>query len=498
MSEEKLPETWQEPIPLGARPALPAFPLHALPGWLGAFCAALAEETQTPPDLAGALALSVLATAAGGRSVVEVRERWREPTNLYVVVALPPANRKSAVFAAMTAPLYAAERHLVDEAAGGIVEAELTAKVTREAADKAAAKAAGAEGPERDALLAEAVDLANAAEAVTVPARPRLLADDATPERIASLMAQQGGRLAVMSAEGGIFDIIAGRYSSAPNMEVFLKGHAGDRLRVDRSSREEFLEEPALTMGLAVQPVVIEDIGKNRTFDGRGLLARFLYALPESLVGYRKVDPDPVPGAVAAAYERQIIALTLSLAQWTDPVVLRLTKEAYAVVVAYGERLEPQLRTKGGRLGHVTEWAGKLVGAAARIAGLLHLAEHLADGYGKPIGAETMTAAIELADYFAAQALMAFDLMGADATQTRATSLLEVLRAHGWESVSRRDLFAKLSRAEFPTVAELEPAINLLEDHGYLRVDTPPRKSKRGRPPAPRYVVHPQVREGHA
>ena len=249
LGEEKLPEAWSEPIPLNARPRLPRFPLHAFPSWLGDFCAALAEETQTPPDMAAALALSVLATAAGGRVVVRVRGRWHEPTNLYVVVALPPANRKSAVFSAMTGPVYEAEQHLADQAAGRIVEAELTRKMAQEAADKAATKASGAEGPERDSLVAEAIDLAQQAEELTVPPKPRLLADDSTPETVTSLMAEQGGRLAVMSAEGGIFDIIAGRYSGAPNMEVFLMGHAGDRLKVDRRNREEFMEAPALTMG---------------------------------------------------------------------------------------------------------------------------------------------------------------------------------------------------------------------------------------------------------
>jgi hypothetical protein len=493
-----IPAAWPEPIPLDRQPKLPPFPVHALPGWVSDFVVALAEETQTPVDLAGALALSVLATAAGGRAVVQVRGRWREPTNLFVVVALGPANRKSAVFAAMTAPLYEAENTLVEGSNLTIVEAEVTARMAREAADKAAAQAAKAEGPERDNLVAEAIGLAQTAESLTVPPRPRLLADDATPETVTTLLAEQGGRLAVMSAEGGIFDIIAGRYSGVPNMEVFLKGHAGDRLRVDRRTRQEFIEAPALTMGLAVQPSVLEDIGKNRGFDGRGLLARFLYCLPESLVGYRKIDPDPVPPAVGATYERNVFALTLKLAGWTDPLVVQVGPEADAALKAYGERLEPQLRTKGGRLGHIGKWAGKLVGAAARIAGLLHLAEHIDGGTNAPISAATMGAAIELADYFTAHALTVFDLMGADATLARARSLLSVLEDNGWESVSRRDLFAKLSRSEFPTIAELEPVAAVLEEHGYLRSETPPRTGKRGRPPAPRYLIHPSVREPKA
>ncbi|MDD9378907.1 YfjI family protein [Streptomyces sp. ZAF1911] len=498
LSAETVPDTWAEPIPLNVQPKLPSFPIHALPGWLGEYVAAVAEETQTPRDMAAALALSVLSTAAGGRSVVQVRGRWREPTNLFVVVALGPANRKSAVFAAMTSPLYEAEKSLVEGANLTIVEAEVTAKMAREAADRAAAQAAKAEGPERDNLIAEAIGLAQTAESLTVPARPRLLADDATPEVITTLMAEQGGRLAVMSAEGGIFDIMAGRYSGIPNLEVFLKGHAGDRMRVDRRSREEFMEAPALTMGLAVQPAVLEDIGKNRGFDGRGLLARFLYCLPESLVGHRRINPDPVPAAVAATYERNVYALTLRLADWTDPLLIQLAPDADRALIAYEERLEPQLKAKGGRLGHVSKWAGKLIGATARIAALVHLAHHVDGGKQEPVTEATMRAAIEIADYFAAHALTVFDLMGADATQTRARTLLDVLTANGWESVSRRDLFAKLSRSEFPTVAELEPAAALLEEHGYLRSDTPPRTGKRGRPPAPRYLVHPHLREGQA
>lgn len=267
---------------------------------------------------------------------------------------------------------------------------------------------------------------------------------------------------------------------------------------MDRRSREEFIEAPALTMGLAVQPSVLEEIGKNRGFDGRGLLARFLYCLPESLVGHRRINPDQVPAAVAATYERNVYALTLRLADWTDPLVIQLTSEADRALIAYEERLEPQLRAKGGRLGHIDKWAGKLIGATARIAGLLHLAAHVDGGNNEPITEATLRSAIEIADYFTAHALTVFDLMGADTSLARARALLTALEHNGWQSITRRDLFAKLSRSEFPTVAELEPALALLEEHGYLRTDTPPRTGKRGRPPAPRYLIHPYVREPKA
>lgn len=490
------PAVWDEPIPLGQARTLPPFPVDALPGWIADMAIAVAEETQTPVDLAGCVALAALSTAAGGRAVVDVRGGWREPVNVYVVVALPPANRKSAVFSRMTGPLLKVEQVMDENAIAAIVEAETTARLAKAAAEKAANKAATADGAKRDELTAEAVALAQAAENIVVPPRPQLVADDATPETVTSLLAEQGGRLAVLSAEGGIFDIIAGRYSGTPNMEVFLKGHAGDMLRVNRQTRREFIESPALTMGLAVQPAVLEDIARVRGFDARGLLARFLYSLPESMVGRRKILTDPVPADVADTYTRRLSGLVLTLARWTEPAALGLTPDADAVLVARQERTESRLAA-GGLLAHNHSWGGKLDGATVRIAGLLHLAagEHAASA---PIEADTMHDAGRIGDYFTHHALAVSDLMGADPARDRARTVLDHLRARKVPVVSKRDLFSALSRAEFPTTGDLDPALAMLEDHGWIRPEPGPERRGRGRPPSPRYETHPSLRTGGA
>jgi replicative DNA helicase len=93
-----------DPTPLTARRLLPPFPVDALPPWLAEQVIAVAEFTQTPLDLPGSLALAALATAAGGRAVLEVRSGWREPLNLYTVVAMAPGSRKSARSPARSAP----------------------------------------------------------------------------------------------------------------------------------------------------------------------------------------------------------------------------------------------------------------------------------------------------------------------------------------------------------------------------------------------------------
>jgi replicative DNA helicase len=119
----------------------------------------------------------------------------------------------------------------------------------------------------------------------------------------ATLLADQKGRLAIISAEGGVFDIIAGRYNgNIPNMDVWLKGHSGDMIRIDRKGRPpEYIRKPALTLGLMIQPEVLKSIAAQRAFRGRGLVARFLYALPVSQVGYRKTGAPPLSETVRTA-----------------------------------------------------------------------------------------------------------------------------------------------------------------------------------------------------
>jgi len=482
---------WPAPIPLTARHAPRPFPVDALPAWVGDMVAAVTEFTQTPPDLAGCIALAALSTAAGGRAEVEVRGSWREPANLFTVVVLPPGSRKSAVFAALIRPLLAAEATLIERTKPAIVEADLALRVAAKAADRAANAAAATSDPAaRDRLLADAAAAAMSAEAITVPPLPRLVADDVTSEQAASLLAEQGGRLAVLSPEGGIFATLAGRYSGAPNLEVFLKGHAGDMLRVDRRSRPaEHVDRPALTLGLAVQPEVLRDIAQMPGFRGKGLLGRILFAVPENTVGRRRIGTDPIPHAIAENYGDNLSALVLSLADQREPAVLPLTAEANERVLAIERDTEPRL-APAGNWAHIVDWGSKYVGAVARLAGLIHLAEH---GDGKPIDGNTLDRAVMLGRYFADHALAAFDDMGADPLVDDARHVLAWIERTSNERFTKRDLFSAMSRGRFRKAGDLDPVLNLLTGYGYLRTAPVPERQGAGRTPSPAWLVHPDA-----
>jgi len=490
---------WEPLVPLGTTAALPAFPVDSLPDWGAAMVGAVAESTQTPPDLAGVVYLGVLAAAAGGRAEVEVKPGWREPVNLYAAPAMPPGSRKSAVFREMSAPLIDAERALQEAARPQIGEAAIALEIAQDQARRAVAEAAKKlPGPGADKAKADAIEVRMQAEAATVPAWPRLVADDATPEALTSLLCEQGGRMAVLSAEGDLFDIMSGRYGrdgQAPNLGVFLKGHAGDLLLVDRKGREpERIDKPALTIVVTIQPQVLLDIGRRPALRGRGLLARVLYCLPPDMVGFRRIDVATVPDDVCEEYHRQVKALALSMAEWTDPAILVLTPEARRLLSGYQEEIEPRLRASGGDLADLRDWASKLAGAAVRLAGLLHLAGHLADGYQRPVEAGAMERAIQLGRYFTEHARAAFRQMGMDPLIGDAHVILAWIKRTRAGEFSKRDLFRGVQSNEFQRAADLDEPLAVLVEHGYIRLAESPDSGKRGgRPASPRYAVNPEV-----
>jgi replicative DNA helicase len=168
-----------------------------------------------------------------------------------------------------------------------------------------------------------------------------------------------------------------------------------------------------------------------------------------------------------------------------------LDPAAAAVLLELERELEPRLHPETGDLAHVEDWAAKLAGATARIAGLLHLAEHLRDGWARPVGAETMRAALAVARYLTSHAVAVFDLMGADPALADARYLLDWIQRTSADRFTRRELFTALPRGRFPKVDALDPALELLEAHGYIRrVDQPAPKGP-GRPPSPAYEVNP-------
>jgi replicative DNA helicase len=489
-------QQWEPPAEFH-RISVPEFPVEVLPSWLSEFVAAEAQATQTPPALAGGLVLAACAVALAGRTRVQIRPGWEEPTNIFSVVVLDPGNRKSAVFSDTTLPILDFEREEAKRLEPEIEEAESQQRLLISRLKHLEGKAAKANKPaDRDRFEREARETSRELKDLVVPLRPRLFADDVTPEKLAVLLHDHGGRFAVLSAEGGVFELLAGRYSAtgSPNFDIFLKGHAGDPLRVDRIDRtSDHIDRPALTVGLAIQHDVLRGLIAKPGFRRRGLLARFIFVLPTSPVGLRQTGPPPVPGDIRQHYHRNLSSLLRRGAQKSDYLeLLRFSSEADARLREFETWLEPQL-ARDGELGGIADWASKLAGAVARFAGILHAAKHvdIEAPWGRPVALETVERAITLGNFYLIHARAAFAAMGADPEVERAEHVLSWIRRRHVSEFSERNAYQGMKgRFDFKKVEDLRPAIALLEQHGYIRRQSSPEQ-QRGRPRGPIYEVNP-------
>lgn len=484
---------WPEPRELVA--TLPEFPIDVLPGWLSRWALELATETQTPIDMAGMLGLVVVGATAAGRYRVHVRGLWFELLSLYVLVALPPGERKSAVYSAATRALYAYERERAAELAPEIARAMSAAKIAQGIRDRAEKIAIAKPSAETRRVAEEAAEAARAAEA-EIPIVPRVVTGDASQEAVAELLDRHGGRIAVMDGEGvGPIANMLGRYATGGSVQVdmYLRGHGGDPIRVDRRTKPPLsIDKPAITLGLTIQPAVLEQLGARTELRGLGLLARMLCILPVSRVGEREVSPPPMQPQTDEVYGAQIRRLLRDGEGIAEPREIALAPRALALVEHFLARVEPRLGPRGD-LARMADWAGKLVGAAVRIAGIMHVAEHVADPLAEPLSEETMARAIHLAeDYLLPHAQRALGVMAEGDPLVGARELLRRLESGNLDvPLARRDLTRHRSRP-LDDDATIDAAIRALERHGWI-VPRRHASSLRGGRPSPTWDVHPDL-----
>jgi replicative DNA helicase len=258
-------------------------------------------------------------------------------------------------------------------------------------------------------------------------------------------------------------------------------------MRVDRKGREpEFIASPALTLGLMIQPSVLSSIAGHREFRGRGFLARILYARPTSKVGSRKIAATPVPEAVKGAYEATVRDLASGMSGWlSDPAILMLSPDAHKAMIEIETAIEPTLAGDG-ELASLADWGAKYAGAIARIAGIIHLAEHGSDkGPKTPVSAVTILAASRIGAYFKANAINAFIEMDTDQGTADAVYLLDRIQRLHLDELSEREIHVA-TQSRFKKKDDLIPVIARLVDNGYL-IPLPAPEPTGGRPASPRY-----------
>jgi hypothetical protein len=293
--------------------------------------------------------------------------------------------------------------------------------------------------------------------------------------------------------------MFTGRYNNGiPNLDTCLQGHSCSPVKVNRGSRGEVhLQRPTLTIGLSPQPSVLRDLSEKSVLRDRGFLARILFALPTSRLGYRTLETHPIRPDIETAYHRMIEGLLNFHPPTSEDgqvVAYRIkpSPQAYQEWKDFQRAVERDMQP-GQQYEHMTDWAGKLPGAAARVAALFHCVNHAHEHpHARTIALETMQQALGVLAVLSQHALAVFDLIGADPALEGARKVWRWIDQDRRRQFSGHDCFERL-RGTFKRMANLEPAFTVLCERGYLM--ELPQEKKVGRP-SRQFIVNPILTEG--
>lgn len=228
------------------------------------------------------------------------------------------------------------------------------------------------------------------------------------------------------------------------------------------------LNQPLISLGISPQPVTLTDRSARKIFRRRGLDGRFLYFMPESILGRRKLEPMTMPCEVKKRFHDKIHSLlpVEILEDRPEQVSLELSEVAYKIWLNFAGEVEKELVPGGGFEG-MNDWGGKLPGAVARICGLFHLASH-EKAWEMKIEPQSMQLAVELGHFLAEHAKAAYALMGADEKIEGAKRVLAWIKRTAKNTISVRDCQQALKQqAMFNHVQAVKDALAELEERAF-------------------------------
>lgn len=443
--------------PLNSASILPEFPVEYLPPVIRDYVKAVAENLQVCVDMPATYALAVLALCCQQKARIRATSTWAEELNLYVCIVAEPSEMKSPVFNCMISPVKAYVEEYNKVHAAEIA----TALDIRDSLISQKNQLKGKKGKENEIRrLNEEINK------MDIPHFMRLMTTDSTNEALIEMMEENEGSVGIMCDEGGIFEVAGGLYSdNQSNINCYLCAYDGQSITVNRKTRNLHVPRATMTIGIFCQPKVLADIMSNSSFTGKGLTQRFIYCMPDSMIGRRRFS-DRNAAALAEkqkAYNELIYDL-LKLPATGKEVCLKLSPEATEAFASYYSVIESRL-AKGSEYEDFRDYFGKFAGRTLRLAGLLHMAKY--KDIERPVDMETMASAYVLSEYFAEQTKM---VLGYDNYNALAVKLLEKLtemcRKKKTDTLTMRDINKNMrSRMSKEQLAE---AIEELEIKHYI------------------------------
>lgn len=378
---------WDDPVLFVTRRPDGVLPDSLRDHLVGKLAAEVHTQWGVPEVITAPVLLGVATAATCGRYWISKDKHSTFPVALYIAALAEPGTMKSPVLGMATAALKKAQ---LDTAAHmdptiharirkiSALEAAIT-KVTKDMSAKLAkGQPIDAEEAQAEGLQMDLAQLAGEGE-FTQGFRPISWGSDATPEAVVKRAGTQGGRAALLSAEAGLLENIAGRYGEgAVKAEFFNSAYDCEPYegsRVGDPGRD--IPRPWATIVQAIQPHAARIMLDSQVLASRGFLARWLvFIAPSSKYRPRATMPN-INRDLLAAWGNSITGIWEPGSEWDVRVDLTVTADAADTLTAFEvEHVAPamaQAQDEGTSM--MMNWLGKIAMTTWRIAAILALTD---------------------------------------------------------------------------------------------------------------------------
>lgn len=469
---------------------LPDFPLDCLPAGLRDFVQQLAACKQAPVDAAAVSLLSVFSMAEGGRFMVDpgIAAVYQLGINLFTMTVMESGTGKSEIMNVLKKPIEDFVKDYNWKNREKIAMDENWSSVLRERVSKAKKQCVSGKADYSDLEEAQ-----RELDAFRPMKKLRCITDNATSEALENLLAENDGVMSVVSTEGGVIDIMGGRYSKdgGSNIDIYLHGYSNESFDKDRAGQGHVhVDHLYLNVIFSIQPRVLKDF-MRKDFIEKGMTSRFLYSIPRELEERLLRDSPNIEPLVLADYENKIRDIMSIERNVGAPYELRFSREATELMISYNDD-EIQKRIKED-LACIKRTARRIIGQTIRLAGVLHLMAYGSEAVEKrEISAQTVEKAIRLTNYFLEHTKAAHKTVEDSEEIKNLKYVWEKCRGLKVPEFSS-DVLREKCRGRLRTNEEQKPYITGLIERGYLRKlpEDKKNKGKDGRPMAARYRINP-------
>jgi hypothetical protein len=499
------PEPWPDPAPLPkGLPAVESFDGFLLPDALRPWIEDVAERMQCPPDYPAVAATVALATVVGRKVCIRPKRRddWLVVPNLWGMIVGRPGVLKTPPVVEATNPLRRLEvaaKKAYDEALQEWQARQEIASINK-----------GVRKKKLEQRLKAGTDSATLAkellkdEADDEPTRVRLIVNDSSVEKLGEILGENPN--GVLSYRDELIGLLKGldKEGQESARAFYLEAWAGDsRFTYDRIGRGTLdIESVILSVLGCIPPGPLREYLRGSTVGeggDDGLMQRFqLTVWPDVAAEWRNVDRWPDSEARTAAYDTFARLHTLS----PDDVeaerdrfepdglrFLRFDDVAQEMFDAWRAELEHKVRS-GTEHPALESHLAKYRSLVPSLA----LLTHLADGYAGPVGEASTLVAIAWAQYLETHARRLYSTVtGYDAVPGHALAK-RIRSGDVQEGFSVRDVYPN-GWANLASKEDVQGAVSLLEDLGWIRPELV-KPSPQGGRPTTRYRINPKIAGG--